>query len=158
MGYYNSTSKGYNELHSEEQRKKVAIIKQNLKIKKSYKLLDVGCGTGLSSDFDCNVYGIDPSTELLKQSKIKNKILGRAEKNPFEGDFFDIVVSVTAIHNFDDAEKGLLEMKRVGKRDFAFSVLKKSKKFNEIKNAIKKNFKIKKTIEEEKDIIFFCGK
>ena len=49
-------------------------------------------------------------------------------------------------------------MNRVGKESYVFSVLKKSKKFDTIKNLIVKNFKIGKVIEEGKDTIFFCGK
>ena len=66
MCYYNKISKGYNELYKEEQLKKLGIIKNNIKIKNGDLLLDVGCGTGLSSDFGCKVIGIDNSLELLK--------------------------------------------------------------------------------------------
>ena len=49
-------------------------------------------------------------------------------------------------------------MKRVGKSKFVFSILRKSDKFNSIKNLVLKNFRILKIIEEEKDSIFFCQK
>ncbi len=151
MTYYDEIANGYDELHKEEQLKKLKIIKDNLEINKFDKLLDVGCGTGFSLDyFDCNCIGIDPS----KMSKDSRIIKGKAESLPFKDNEFDIVISVTAIHNFDDIEQGLKEMKRVGKDKFAFSVLKKSKSFNKIKKLIYNLFKIKKEIEEEKDVIF----
>ena len=50
--YYDNISKSYNQLYGEEQKKKLDIIKDCVHVKKSYKLLDVGCGTGISSDFD----------------------------------------------------------------------------------------------------------
>ena len=156
MSYYNKISKGYTKLHKEEQLKKLSIIKNNIKIKKSDLLLDVGCGTGISSDFDCTVIGIDPSEELLRLNKNKNKFLGDAEKLPFKSNFFDFVISVTAIHNFKDIERALKEIKRVGKNNFVFSILKRSNRFNEIKKLIKKNFRIEKEIEEDKDLIFFA--
>jgi len=158
MEYYDSISKGYSELHGEEQRKKIAIIKKYLKIKKSDKLLDVGCGTGLSSDFDCEVYGLEPSKKLLDQARLKNKVRAKAEDIPFPDNFFDIVISITAIHNFEDIEKGIREMKRVGKQRFVFSLLKRSPKIDEIRKIIKGNFKITKEIEEDKDIILFLDK
>ena len=68
MAFYDSIAPGYDELYAEEQRIKLGIIKENLDIKNNDLLLDVGCGTGLSSDFDCEVIGIDPSMELLQQS------------------------------------------------------------------------------------------
>ena len=156
MSYYNKISKGYTKLHKEEQLKKLSIIKNNIKIKKSDLLLDVGCGTGISSNFNCKVIGIDPSFQLLKLNKNKNKFLGDAEKLPFKSNFFDFVISVTVVHNFKDIERALKEIKRVGKNNFVFSILKRSNRFNEIKKLIKKYFRIEKEIEEYKDIIFFA--
>jgi len=156
MGFYNEAAEGYDELHGQEQLNKLSIIKDNLDIKKEDMLLDVGCGTGISSEFDCKVIGIDLSLPLLKLNKNKDKFAGTAEMLPFRDDIFDIVVSMTAIHNFKDIEKSLKEMKRVGKGEFVFSILKKSDKFNKIEKLIKKHFKINKLIEEEKDVIFFC--
>src|SRR3989338_6756437 len=76
MAYYDVIAKGYNELHSGEQLNKLSIIRNNIKINKNTKILDVGCGTGISSGFDCFVAGIDPSIGLLRQNKNGKKILG----------------------------------------------------------------------------------
>ena len=123
-------------------------------------MLDVGCSTG--HDFNCSVIGIDPSMELLLQNNpldhIDNKILARAESIPFKDNTFDKVISVTSMHNFDDIEKGITEIKRVGKDNFAFSILKTSNKFDLIENKIKKNFDIKKIIDGKKDWVFICSK
>ncbi len=151
MTYYDDIASGYNELHKEEQLKKLKIIKENLEINSSDKLLDVGCGTGFSLDyFDCDCQGIEPS-KMGKEDRI---IKGKAENLPFKDNEFDIVISVTAIHNFDDIEQGLKEIKRVGKNKFAFSILKKAKSFEKIKKLLYEMFNIKKEIEEDKDIIF----
>ena len=159
MKYYDIIAKSYDELHEEEQKKKVGVIKKQLKINKDTKLLDVGCGTGTSSQFDCKVTGIDPSPELLKRGKKKYPeikfVKAYAEKLPFKNKSFDIVVSITAIQNFNNIEKGIKEIKRVGKNQFALSFLKKSKKAKDIEKIIRKEFKdykIKKIIED-KDII-----
>ena len=48
MNYYDEISEGYEELHKEEQEKKIELIKQHLKVNPEEKLLDVGCGTGLT--------------------------------------------------------------------------------------------------------------
>lgn len=155
MNYYDKIAKSYDELHKEEQLRKLKIIKDNLKIKSSDLLLDVGCGTGISSDFKCDVIGIDPSLELLKINPNKNKVLGRGEYLPFKDNQFDVIVSLTAIHNFNDIEKGLQEIRRIGKKRFVLSVLKKSKKYNKIFSLIRNNFSIIKIIEEGKDTIFY---
>jgi ubiquinone/menaquinone biosynthesis C-methylase UbiE len=159
MKYYNSISEGYNKLHKEEQLKKLAIIKKNIKIKNSDYLLDVGCGTAFSLEhFNCKKTGVDPSIRLLKQNKKDDLIQSVGEYLPFKDDSFDIIISITAIHNFDDLKKGLREIKRVAKDKIIISTLKRSSKNNLIEKEIMKLFKIDKIIKEDKDIIYFLNK
>ncbi|MBR9691656.1 class I SAM-dependent methyltransferase [Candidatus Woesearchaeota archaeon] len=162
MTYYDEISSGYEELHKEEQLKKIKLISEHLKVSKEDKLLDVGCGTGLTTEpWDCKRYGIDPALKLLERARNKDKIeykLAPAEKIPYEDNFFDIVISITAIQNFEDIEKGLKEIKRVGKDKFVLSFLKKSSKREFIDGKIKKIFNIMEIIEEEKDMIYFAKK
>ena len=158
MNYYDEIAKGYEELHKEEQEKKIKLIKKYLKPKEAEKLLDVGCGTGLTTKpWNCRRYGIDPSKKLLEKAKAKDSEgiyqLAPAENIPYPDDFFDIVISITAIQNFDDIEKGLKEIKRVGKKKFILTFLKKSPKAGSIKSSIQKLFNIKQILEEDKDLI-----
>ena len=155
MNYYDQIADGYDKLHREEQEKKLSIVQKNLKINKKDRVLDVGCGTCISSQIQCRWYGIDPSERLLLQGPEVNKILAKGETLPFEDDCFDVVICITAIHNFDDIEKGLQEMKRVGKTRFGISVLRKSKSHDKIVDMIKKNFAIDKTFEEKFDTMLF---
>jgi ubiquinone/menaquinone biosynthesis C-methylase UbiE len=167
MNYYDKIAKSYEELYKEEQEKKLAIIKKYFEASKDDKLLDVGCGTGISTEaFDCNKTGIDPSKKLIeiakkKAAKVKgNKtryVVGSAEKLPFKDHSFDIVISITAIQNFDDIEKGLREIKRVGKDRFVLTFLKKSQKQKKIRQLIHSLFKVMKEIDEDKDAILLCS-
>jgi len=160
MGYYDEISDGYEELHKEEQLKKVALIKKHLSVKASDKLLDVGCGTGLTTElWECKRYGVDPAPKLLERARSKGEIeymLAPAENIPYADDFFDVVISITAIQNFQDIFKGLSEIKRVGKDRFVLSFLKKSLKKELIDRLIRKLFKVNDVIEEDKDLIYFC--
>ncbi len=158
MEYYDVISNSYDELYREEQLNKLSAVKNSIKISKKVKILDVGCGTGISSDFNCFVVGIDPSIRLLNQNKNDKKLLSVAEVLPFKDASFDYVVSITSIHNFNNIKKSINEIKRVGRENFVFSVLKNSKRFGYIKRLIGANYKIGDVIEEEKDIIFFCQK
>lgn len=153
---YNEIAKSYNELHGEEQLKKLRIIKNNFDFKNK-KILDVGCGTGLSKILDCEIFGIDPSKEMLEQAQYKT-IVAKAESIPFANNYFDCVISVSAIHNFENFEKGLSEMIRVSKGPIIISVLKKSKDYEKILKFIKAKLKITKEIEEEHDLILFGQK
>jgi demethylmenaquinone methyltransferase/2-methoxy-6-polyprenyl-1,4-benzoquinol methylase len=163
MEYYNKIAMGYNELHSDEQKKKLMIISNFLDINPDNKLLDIGCGTGFSSEiFKCQIIGLEPSKAMLIQGKknVANKmdfLQGRGEQLPFSDNSFDIVICVTALHNFEDPEKSLEEIKRVSKGKGAITILKKAKYAKELKHSVKENFQIEKEIEEDKDFILFFG-
>lgn len=159
MNYYDQIADGYDELHKEEQLKKLAIIKNSGIVKVGDNLLDVGCGSGFSLDYFnvSSAVGVDPSAGLVSKYSGNQKIMvERAEQLNFEDDLFDVVISITAIQNFDCVPEGLKEIKRVGKKRFALTYLKKSSKAQEIEDLMSEifaEFSIKR-IEEEKDIIF----
>lgn len=163
MEYYSSLAPGYNELHKEEQLIKLRIINQHLEIQYNDRLLDLGCGTGFSSEvFHCQIIGLEPSKEMLIQGKKEgapkmNFLQGEGEHLPFSDNSFDFVICVTALHNFRNPEKGLLEIKRVSKGKGAITILKKVKHAKELRNLVSEFLPIKKEIEEEKDIILFFG-
>ena len=77
---------------------------------------------------------------------------------PYDDNSFDIIVSITAIQNFQDIERGLKEIKRTAKNLIILSFLKKSEKKEPILNLIKNIFKIKEITEEDKDVIVICYK
>ena len=148
---YEDIAKSYNELYGEEQKQKVELVLKNFKINNDLKVLDVGCGTGLSA-INKNTIGVDSAFKLLKQAKIP-VVRGVAEQLPFKNNSFDVITSFTAIHNFKDYKKAVKEIKRVGVDVFIITVLKKAKKCSDIFAELKKNFKIKKKLKEAKDLI-----
>ena len=165
--YYDEIADGYDELHMVEQLQKmteiIAAMGPDIPKKKD-KLLDVGCGSGISTSvWVCDCTGIDPSEKLIavaqkKYANQQNKrfMVGNAEEMPFADKAFDVVISITAIHNFSDVKKGIIEMKRVGKDRFVFSVLRKAVQIEDIQKYIMISFKVKRIIMEEKDLIFIC--
>lgn len=150
MEYYDQIAEGYNELHEAEQRKKLKIIKKYLDPKGL--ILDIGAGTGLSAEYFENIILLEPSKNMLRQAKGR-KVLGKAEKIPFPDNKFDAVISVTSLHH-TDIKKAIKEIKRISKKDcrYAFTVLKRAKKYQLIKQELHKNFKLRE-IDEEKDTI-----
>ncbi len=158
MTYYDAIASSYEELHKEEQLKKIAVIKKHLPFHLNWKILDVGCGPYFA-DFPGTVIGIDPARKLLEIAKKKIPVVqGIAEQLPFKDNTFMAVVSVTAVQNFDEIERGLNEIKRVAKEYIVISVLKNSPKIAIVEECIPQLLKIERIIEEEKDIIFFCRK
>ena len=91
------------------------------------KILDIGCGKGfLLYDFlkvvpNAEIYGIDISEYAISNCKpeIRNRLqVGNANKLPWADNTFDLVVSITTLHNLYafDLECALREMERVGKQ------------------------------------------
>jgi ubiquinone/menaquinone biosynthesis C-methylase UbiE len=162
MSYYDEIAQGYDELHEREQLNKLNLIKEHVDIKPDHSLLDVGCGSGISTAFfKCQATGIDPSQQLVSIARMKRDgkyLIGSAESLPFATNEFEHVISVTAIQNFTDVEKGLKEIKRVGKKTFVLTALKRSPQISLIKEKIGEHFKIEKQFEENKDLIFICKK
>ena len=169
--YYNRIAVGYDELHGREQVKKLELIKtemlNNNLLAKGIFVLDIGAGTGLSSQYididEVKVVSLEPAFGLLKLNKNKYRVQGVAEFLPFKSGRFEIVQSITAVHNFDDIEKAVSEMKRVnrktnGKKHYAISILKKSGMLDKITLLLKKEFHVIKEIDEDKDKILLLEK
>jgi ubiquinone/menaquinone biosynthesis C-methylase UbiE len=162
--YYDEISEGYNRLYGEEQTKKINIIKDYLKLNKNTKILDIGCGTGISTNFNCECIGIDPSKKLIEIAKKNDKnplhkyIIQKAEdlsKLKFNNNEFDYVICVSAIHHINNLEKCINEINRITNK-LVVTILNKLSQKQKIINSINKKFNIKKIVEENKDTIIFC--
>lgn len=159
--YYDDIAEGYDELHRDEQLHKLKTLwKTMIDLDMTgTTVLDVGCGTGISSGFfvekGFDVIGIDPATKLLEKNPYQH-VQGYAESLPFKDAQFDIVVSLTAIHNFTDIQKGLEEIRRVGKGLFVLTVLRKSSKLQEIDALIHELFQVALVYQEAQDTFYFC--
>ena len=90
------------------------------------RVLDVGCGTGafeeriVATGVDNEIVGVDLSTEMLAQARAKHashpQIMFRqadVHALPFDTGRFDVVVSASTFHYFDNPERALAEMARV---------------------------------------------
>jgi protein-L-isoaspartate(D-aspartate) O-methyltransferase len=97
-------------------------------IKPDHKILDVGCGKGfLLYDFTkvvpgIEIHGIDVSDYAIENAKeeIKDRLkVGNAISLPYPDKFFDLVISITTLHNLHnyDLDKALREIERVGRKN-----------------------------------------
>ena len=147
---YDFTARGYNELHQEEQLKKLKTIKKHFQ--PQGLMLDLGAGTGIST-FYSNSIALDKSFEMIKQFK-GGKVVGDAINLPFKDNTFDSLICLTAFHNFSDFNKAIKEIKRVLKNhsSICITILKKSTNFTLIKKLLLSNLNLKE-YDEEKDLI-----
>lgn len=164
--FYSASAKGYDELYGEEQIKKIKSIKKFLEdknIKLDGEILDVGCGSGISTNcFSC-IKGIDPCSELIEIAKNKypniSFIKAYAEEIPFKNKEFDYTISITASQNFSDLNKSIKEINRVSKKGFLITILKNSSKIKELRKILleyknnNSNYNLFEK-EDEKDAIF----
>ncbi len=102
--------------------------------KKSFKLLDIACGTGefaitlyneaIKNGKDASITGIDFNSDMLKIGIEKIKmcnlpitlISGDALNIKFDSNVFDVVTSAFAMRDFDDLNKFAREVNRVLKK------------------------------------------
>lgn len=151
MGYYSSISRGYDELHVNEQLEKARAVNANCALRGF--LLDIGAGTGCSTRLfqgRAECIALDPSLEMLRQFP-GLKVVAKAEELPFKSASFDSIVSITALHHAD-LGKAAKEIRRVSKENaaIAISFFKRAKSFSQAK-AVFKGFR---EIDSEKDLIF----
>ena len=97
------------------------------------KILDVGCGKGfMLYDFkrkinNISIKGVDISEYAIENSLEEVKedlIVGNATSLPFKDNFFDLVISITTIHNLENQylKESLNEITRVSKKNSFITV------------------------------------
>ncbi|HSX12823.1 MAG TPA: class I SAM-dependent methyltransferase [Chlamydiales bacterium] len=104
------------------------LLAQHYQLKPGDKVLDVGCGKAfLLHDLTqavpgINIRGVDISQHGIDTAKEETRPflqLADAAKLPFPDHFFDLVISVNALHNLpcEKLESALKEIERVGKKN-----------------------------------------
>jgi ubiquinone/menaquinone biosynthesis C-methylase UbiE len=90
-------------------------------------VLDLACGTGWAVRYAAalakgrgSFYGVDNSSVMIQLAETNSKgyvnvhfYKSQVEKLPFEGNFFDFVISSNAFHHFANPDKALSEACRV---------------------------------------------
>jgi ubiquinone/menaquinone biosynthesis C-methylase UbiE len=120
---------GYGGMKYDGRWRKVAdAMVAHYRLKPGHRILDIGCGKGfLLYDLTqampgVDVTGLDISRYALDHAKeeIRDRLIeGTASQLPFTDASFDLVISITTLHNLPcyDLDSALREIERVGRRD-----------------------------------------
>ena len=106
----------------------IPTFKEYYNLNKDSKILDIGCAKGfMLYDFakaipGITIKGIDISQYAIQNAKeeVKEHLqVANALKLPFEDNSFDLVISITTLHNLnkEDMKQALSEINRVTKKD-----------------------------------------
>ncbi|MFH0702675.1 MAG: bifunctional demethylmenaquinone methyltransferase/2-methoxy-6-polyprenyl-1,4-benzoquinol methylase UbiE [bacterium] len=132
---FNSLAKDYDKMNNIISFGLHSIIKKkalkNVQIKPGMQILDICTGTGdiaillaKNLNMSCQITGVDFSENMLdiaakKSNNLKNIrfIKANALNLPFENNSFDISFISFGLRNLEDLKKGLLEMKRITKKE-----------------------------------------
>jgi len=121
--YFNGVYKDY--LRQNPDKKLNFYLREINKYKKSGKLLDVGCATGLfieKAEKFFDIYGVDVSKyaiDIAKKKKLKVSVLS-SDKLDFKNNFFDAITSFDVLEHVESLDNMLSEIRRVLKKDGVF--------------------------------------
>ena len=168
---YEATSRGYDELYGEEQRKKYfkALSKINCK---GMKILDAGCGTGLLEEEiqgACLLVAADFSRNMIRKAlkRVKGRwevelLIADIENPPIKDESFNIFFLITVVQNLTNPIEAIkkigMKMKKHGMG--VISIPKRIFSEEEMRMIIlKSGLKIHERIEDKnvKDTIFIVS-
>ncbi|NIO36763.1 methyltransferase domain-containing protein [Candidatus Bathyarchaeota archaeon] len=141
MRRYDSSANVYDDCYSEEQNAKIDAAMKRLNMQKGFRLLDLGCGTGMSFCHVSNkagaIVGLDISRKMLVHARKRTEVyhgvelvLADADNTPFKNNVFDLLLAVTLIQNAPNPLRTLKEAGRVLKTAAPLVVTGLKKKFS----------------------------
>ncbi|MGD8506723.1 MAG: methyltransferase domain-containing protein [Candidatus Bathyarchaeota archaeon] len=142
MRRYDHSASVYDVQYTDEQEAKIKAALNELKLRQSSSVLDLGCGTGLlfphiTKDVDLLV-GLDFSSEILKLAKKRARkysniaiIRGDADLLPFKDKTFNMIFAMTLLQNIPNPLRSLREIQRVAQSKTAVIVTGLRKEFSQ---------------------------
>jgi SAM-dependent methyltransferase len=116
---YEAIGHGYNKRRTPDPR---IALKIRAAIGDVRTLVNVGAGSGAYEPTDLEITAVEPSTVMIAQRRgLATVVQARAEELPFDDNQFDCSMAILSVHHWQDAERGLSEMKRVSRRQVVFT-------------------------------------
>jgi SAM-dependent methyltransferase len=120
MEIYDQIGNEYSKLRIPDKRIESLIHNE---IGSCQNIINIGAGSGSYEPKNYNIVAVEPSKIMISQRPIGSApvIQAYAEYLPFSDKQFDLAMALLTIHHWEDLEKGLMEMKRVSKRQLIFT-------------------------------------
>ncbi len=117
---FSATVKNYDQYRPSYPSKLIDWIISKTKIKSSDTVVDIGCGTGISTrlfaDREFKVIGVDPNEDMLKAARKRGSSAtyqkGDAENTNLKANSANLIISAQAFHWFA-VDKTMKEFKRI---------------------------------------------
>ncbi|MCW4009855.1 MAG: methyltransferase domain-containing protein [Candidatus Bathyarchaeota archaeon] len=131
MRRYDLTAQMYDERYLEEQEAKYKAALEDLNLRPTAAVLDLGCGTGLFFSYVADkvamVVGVDASRKLLALARDRAKALGNvyvvladADHLPFRRGFFGFAFAFTVLQNMPKPAETLKHLVEASAEDARF--------------------------------------
>ena len=168
---YDELHSSYEKLYGEEQKEKHNLVLEEIRIKRSHTVLDVGCGNGtlahrlsrksrlvVAIDLSSNMTRV--AKRLCRQDSRCEVILGDAEHLPFRKNSFHILLAITVILDPPSARRTIHEVRRIlsGKGIAVLTLIAKASQVSRTQFLIRQGFhgwKLRK-IRVGSDLGFFA--
>ncbi|MFT4250278.1 MAG: class I SAM-dependent methyltransferase [Candidatus Woesearchaeota archaeon] len=153
---YDFIASGYDKLHGDEQERKLKKLLTAITLSEYEVVVDVGCATAHLSKFfsQQEYFGLDPSEKLLAQAPRGARVLcARGEEIPIPDAQADLVLSLTALHNYDDPIRGVSELARICSKTTLIGILRKSDSHDTILRAVEECFVVENVFLDAHDTL-----
>ncbi len=134
--YFDSFAEEWDKMFTAEDLEILSFLIESFDIQKDYKVVDLGCGTGILFDLLRRrvgpgglIVGVDLSEAMIQRARrnfpFKNIVAidADAQMLPLKSAWFDVAISFAAFAHFENQERVMKEASRILRKDGKFYII-----------------------------------